>query len=200
MGRAGPQQQAHHAALFGGQLQPPGGNGRDFADPADHADQTRRAQTFLQGPQNLRIVGAVGQDHAVGIEAESREALGIEGPFALTPKNRAVRAYPAETRHQARGEADGRRIAGDFVKAMAGETVPGQRPVERLVAEGKDVFRRNRGAASLNGANLRFEVVKNRGIRGLSGAFLVYPYRLGLHGFCLFSFECSLFVLFRNKA
>jgi len=81
-GPVGTQQQEPDApARRGGELQPPAGGEVQPVDLAHHPGQSRGAQRFLHGPEQLRRARRGEQDHGRGIEAETRQPRRIEIAF-----------------------------------------------------------------------------------------------------------------------
>ncbi len=129
------QEEGGDAALLGGQLQAPPGDGADAVGLAQDRRQGGAVEAFLHGPQD--VVAALSADHheASRIEAEGVQARCVEAGLAAAPQHRP--GISGEARQERGAKAGGGTpFAADLVQGGARQPAPGQGAVD---------FRRSQG-------------------------------------------------------
>ncbi len=125
-------QHGHHPGLFGGKLQPPGGNETDAAGGfADHRGKPAMAQPFLHHREH--ILPGLGEDQPIGPQANSGETGREQIGLAQHPQHRTIEpGKKAGDEQRGRGAMFGIRPGGRcFVQGMVGQPPSGQRNVDR---------------------------------------------------------------------
>jgi hypothetical protein len=138
------QEQCRGPTRFGGQLQPTAGGEIGRHAFAQHGGKAAAAQALFHGPEHLRRASRFNQDHVFGFEAEAskprpiRQAGLLPVAVAPAPQHHSSRLLSAQALQQGSGKAEGGAItvaAHDFMQAATTQAAPGQRFIDRGIAE-----------------------------------------------------------------
>lgn len=165
-------QYGHHPGLFGGKLQPPGGDEADAAGGfADHCGKPAMAQPFLHHREH--VLPCLGEDQPIGPQANSGETGREQIGLAQHPQHRTIEpGEKAGNEQRGRGAVFGIRADGRcLVQGMTGQPPARQRDVDRGDMQGNMLGRWQAGPNRFvePGAMMAFETgdaFPHRGNRG----------------------------------